>query len=126
MKALEQAIGRGLQNTAVFNYHNSLFYSDRRLNLCKRTKCDTVKQENKCCFHRIILYFVLFFKLNAGRGFHKKAPEEPRRFRGRDDWTRTSDPYVPNVVRYQLRHIPRLRGQKYSLADKKNYLWSRL
>lgn len=24
----------------------------------------------------------------------------------RDDWTRTSDPYVPNVVRYQLRYIP--------------------
>ena len=22
---------------------------------------------------------------------------------GRDYWTRTSDPYVPNVVRYQLR-----------------------
>lgn len=25
---------------------------------------------------------------------------------GRDYWTRTSDPYVPNVVRYQLRYIP--------------------
>ena len=24
----------------------------------------------------------------------------------RDDSTRTSDPYVPNVVRYQLRYIP--------------------
>ena len=24
----------------------------------------------------------------------------------RDDWIRTSDPYVPNVVRYQLRYIP--------------------
>jgi hypothetical protein len=26
--------------------------------------------------------------------------------RGRGDWTRTSGPYVPNVVRYQLRHTP--------------------
>ena len=25
---------------------------------------------------------------------------------GRDDPTRTDDPYVPNVVRYQLRYIP--------------------
>ncbi len=24
----------------------------------------------------------------------------------RDDPTRTDDPYVPNVVRYQLRYIP--------------------
>lgn len=27
-------------------------------------------------------------------------------FFGRDDPTRTDDPYVPNVVRYQLRYIP--------------------
>ena len=27
-------------------------------------------------------------------------------FVGRDDRTRTGDPYVPNVVRYQLRYIP--------------------
>ena len=25
----------------------------------------------------------------------------------RDDWTRTSGLYVPNVARYQLRHIPK-------------------
>jgi hypothetical protein len=25
---------------------------------------------------------------------------------GRDDWTRTSGPNVPNVVRYHLRYIP--------------------
>ena len=25
---------------------------------------------------------------------------------GRGDWTRTSDLYVPNVARYQLRHTP--------------------
>lgn len=33
----------------------------------------------------------------------------------RDDWTRTSDPHVPNVVRYQLRYIP----EKARLADRK-------
>ena len=27
-------------------------------------------------------------------------------FDGRDEATRTPDPYVPNVVRYQLRYIP--------------------
>ncbi len=27
-------------------------------------------------------------------------------FRCRDEATRTPDPYVPNVVRYQLRYIP--------------------
>jgi hypothetical protein len=27
-------------------------------------------------------------------------------FFGRDEATRTPDPYVPNVVRYQLRYIP--------------------
>ena len=30
----------------------------------------------------------------------------------RDDSTRTSDPYVPNVVRYQLRYIPFLEKNK--------------
>lgn len=29
-----------------------------------------------------------------------------RLFSGRDEATRTPDPYVPNVVRYQLRYIP--------------------
>ena len=29
-------------------------------------------------------------------------------FVGRDEATRTPDPYVPNVVRYQLRYIPML------------------
>ena len=32
---------------------------------------------------------------------------------GRDEATRTPDPYVPNVVRYQLRYIPILRMQRY-------------
>ena len=33
-----------------------------------------------------------------------------------DEATRTPDPYVPNVVRYQLRYIPitRKRMQRYS------------
>ena len=30
---------------------------------------------------------------------------------GRDDQTRTGDSYVPNVVRYQLRYIPRVNSQ---------------
>ena len=36
---------------------------------------------------------------------------------GRDEATRTPDPYVPNVVRYQLRYIPiaRKRVQRYSI-----------
>ena len=33
-------------------------------------------------------------------------------FFSRDDSTRTSDPYVPNVVRYQLRYIPLLIKHK--------------
>ena len=35
----------------------------------------------------------------------------------RDEATRTPDPYVPNVVRYQLRYIPiaRKRVQRYSI-----------
>ena len=28
---------------------------------------------------------------------------------GRDDQTRTGDSYVPNVVRYQLRYIPKIK-----------------
>ena len=34
----------------------------------------------------------------------------------RDEATRTPDPYVPNVVRYQLRYIPiaRKRVQRYN------------
>ena len=37
-------------------------------------------------------------------------------FLGRDEATRTPDPYVPNVVRYQLRYIPMrvLMSQKAS------------
>ena len=43
----------------------------------------------------------------------KEARQECLAFRcGRDDSTRTSDPYVPNVVRYQLRYIPLLIKNK--------------
>ena len=36
---------------------------------------------------------------------------------GRDEATRTPDPYVPNVVRYQLRYIPIAvkRVQRYNV-----------
>ena len=38
-------------------------------------------------------------------------------FVGRDEATRTPDPYVPNVVRYQLRYIPIFckRVQNYTI-----------
>ena len=36
-------------------------------------------------------------------------------FKSRDEATRTPDPYVPNVVRYQLRYIPILRVQSYAI-----------
>jgi hypothetical protein len=38
---------------------------------------------------------------------------------GRDDRTRTGDPYVPNVVRYQLRYIPPLALKERSLFLKR-------
>ena len=34
-------------------------------------------------------------------------------FLGRDEATRTPDPYVPNVVRYQLRYIPIPNTSRY-------------
>ena len=37
---------------------------------------------------------------------HKKATTDCRLSLCRDDKIRTCDPYVPNVVRYQLRYIP--------------------
>ena len=36
----------------------------------------------------------------------------------RDEATRTPDPYVPNVVRYQLRYIP-LRKELFAFAGAK-------
>ena len=36
----------------------------------------------------------------------EKEKGEPKLSFGRDEATRTPDPYVPNVVRYQLRYIP--------------------
>ena len=52
---------------------------------------------------------------HAGEHFHvmknTKAASETFHLPpfGRDEATRTPDPYVPNVVRYQLRYIPILR-----------------
>ena len=42
---------------------------------------------------------------------------------GRDEATRTPDPYVPNVVRYQLRYIPMsiLGGRLGGSAFKRRY-----
>ena len=37
---------------------------------------------------------------------------------GRDEATRTPDPYVPNVVRYQLRYIPILQSLFLDCAAK--------
>ena len=49
----------------------------------------------------------------------KKAAHGEVRFAAscRDEATRTPDPYVPNVVRYQLRYIPilRKRVQNYNI-----------
>ena len=47
----------------------------------------------------------------------------------RDEATRTPDPYVPNVVRYQLRYIPiaRKRVQRYCKNLKRvQFLWKNL
>ena len=38
--------------------------------------------------------------------FRQKKGAELAPFSGRNEATRTPDPYVPNVVRYQLRYIP--------------------
>ena len=67
-----------------------------------------------------LIKFVRKTKVRPSRGFcgkRKPARRFPDRFFyfvpkcigllfGRDDPTRTDDPYVPNVVRYQLRYIP--------------------
>ena len=44
---------------------------------------------------------------------------------GRDEATRTPDPYVPNVVRYQLRYIPCivLRVQRYGIFLKQKQFY---
>ena len=55
---------------------------------------------------------------NEVRGWHGKGDNRisPIVAFGRDEATRTPDPYVPNVVRYQLRYIPFFenRVQRYS------------
>ena len=43
---------------------------------------------------------------------NKWLTNQPLVNESRDEATRTPDPYVPNVVRYQLRYIPILRVQR--------------
>ena len=43
---------------------------------------------------------------------------------GRDEATRTPDPYVPNVVRYQLRYIPILIVQLWCKPNAKSLLYA--
>ena len=54
-----------------------------------------------------MFWALIFFDSFVGRGIKTKIGREllllPIR---RDEATRTPDPYVPNVVRYQLRYIP--------------------
>ncbi len=38
---------------------------------------------------------------------------------GRDEATRTPDPYVPNVVRYQLRYIPKAFSPSWAKSGAK-------
>ncbi len=45
----------------------------------------------------------------------------PSPFCGRDEATRTPDPYVPNVVRYQLRYIPMFRSFCGIVIPQKNF-----
>ena len=42
---------------------------------------------------------------------NKKSEVQKPRY-GRKEATRTPDPYVPNVVRYQLRYFPIVSGAK--------------
>ena len=55
---------------------------------------------------RYELYGVSHLSPPKGRVKCKKRVEKSTLFFGRDEATRTPDPYVPNVVRYQLRYIP--------------------
>ena len=46
---------------------------------------------------------------------NQEAIKKEKVAKSRDEATRTPDPYVPNVVRYQLRYIPILRVQRYAI-----------
>ena len=54
---------------------------------------------------------VIAVRLPYPEAFHYRVLplDEPPMFLCRVDWTRTSDPHVPNVVRYQLRYYPMVR-----------------
>ena len=47
-----------------------------------------------------------FVALGRDEATRTPDPYVPNVVRYRDEATRTPDPYVPNVVRYQLRYIP--------------------
>ena len=54
-----------------------------------------------------------FFEIrSAWRNTQKKTTELNSPVVCRVDWIRTSDPYVPNVVRYQLRYYPKEKPLK--------------
>ena len=54
----------------------------------------------------MIAKLVFFDETTPLLGALKKATTDNRLSPCRDDKIRTCDPYVPNVVRYQLRYIP--------------------
>lgn len=58
------------------------------------------------CILRLIAKLVFFDEIALQLRVQKKATTEKRLSLCRDDKIRTCDPYVPNVVRYQLRYIP--------------------
>ena len=58
------------------------------------------------CILRLVAKLVFFDEIALQLRVQKKATTEKRLSLCRDDKIRTCDPYVPNVVRYQLRYIP--------------------
>ena len=58
------------------------------------------------CILRLIAKLVFFDEIALQLRVQKKATTEKRLSPCRDDKIRTCDPYVPNVVRYQLRYFP--------------------
>ena len=61
------------------------------------------RTENENKVFKVFRLFPTFCKSEKEKGDSRIAPIVAF---GRDDVTRTRDPYVPNVVRYQLRYIP--------------------
>jgi hypothetical protein len=66
-----------------------------------------MKKPDIRCAHLRVLFFPLLMKVNFQRKEKiKPGTFVPGFFICRGEKTRTSGPYVPNVVRYQLRHTP--------------------